>query len=220
MGLADPTHPATTPKENNASERETLTGFARTARELFEKGHYNEALKNALVADQILQNGSLPDLSLRAMSQYFIAEICLKMGHPLDAENYARNSLKIYESLSEHKPEILFRALEFLVQSLRAQGKHAEVIDLVNRIAPLPSDLLADYSLESAAILFEGEQSSIALTDYPLAIRLTHKSIQIERDALTRSRESEEIKRKRQLIFLHSEFSLGRLYYNCQEYLC
>jgi CHAT domain-containing protein/tetratricopeptide (TPR) repeat protein len=198
--------------------QETAIGFAKSAREYFDKGDYDQALKAALEGDRILQNTSPPDLSLCAMSQYFIAEIYLKKGSPVDAEKYARSSLKTLEVLPEKQPAKFIRALQFLVQSLRAQGKDAEAIKVTTSIALLPSERLSEFSLESMAILSEGAESAVALNDFTLAIRFTRQSIQLQRDALDGSRETDEIKRQRQDILLSDRLRLGTLYYSSHDY--
>src|SRR5207245_7629132 len=102
------------------SKQEIAIGLAKKARECFDKGEYEQALNAALDGDRVLQGMLQPNTSLRAMSQYFIAQIYLKKRNSKDAETYARGSLKTLEALPEKHPAIFIRALKFLAQSIRS----------------------------------------------------------------------------------------------------
>jgi len=206
--------PVNTPPKRSALE------LSKNARELFDKRDYEGALTTALSADAILQSGSGFDLADRVKSRRFISEIYLKKESFAEAESYARQTQNqiLESSPTGEMVRELFKSRAVLVKALCLQGKHVEVIKLVNEVARTPKDQLVGYELETGTIFSTGQDSAAALKDYESAIRFTRLQLELETTAANEKQEDAEIAILRKRAVVRSRQLLGSLLFNNGEH--
>ena len=174
-------------KYSMSPQSEPVSEVLKQSTNLLAKGDYDGALGAALHADTMLQNSPEPSSGGRVLNQLTISRIYLAKKLPEQAEEHARLGIKLWESAPDRSLAQLFDGFEMLVRALAAQGKHAQVVNVVEGVAKAPKDDLVDNDIKAAPLLLAGHNSAVALKDYNTAIRFIGLDVDLHNSALARA---------------------------------
>jgi tetratricopeptide (TPR) repeat protein len=179
------------PKYSMSPQSEPVLEVLNQSTKLLAKGDYDGALDAALYADTMLQNSSEPSSDDRVLNQLTISRIYLAKKLPERAEEHARLGIKFWETTGDKSVDQLLDLYGALSDSLAAQGKHAEVLEMANAVASRPLGDLAEHGVQATPILLNGYNSARSLKDYTAAIRFIGLDVDLHNSALGRTADSE-----------------------------
>jgi tetratricopeptide (TPR) repeat protein len=195
----DPTNSSGFPVLNSVSgERNMLapqnapvSEALEQAEELLNRGSHDKALEVALRADALLAKLPESTSGARVQSQLSIARIYLAKKLPERAEEHARLGIEFWQTAGDKPHDQLLDLYGPLSDSLAAQGKHAEMVELANAVASTALGDLAEHDVQATAILLNGYSSARSLKDYTAAIRFISLDVDLHNSALGRTPASE-----------------------------
>jgi CHAT domain-containing protein/tetratricopeptide (TPR) repeat protein len=200
------------PKYSMSPQSEPVSEVLNQSTNLLAKGDYDGALDAALHADTMLQNSSEPNSDDRVLNQLTISRIYLAKKLPERAEEHARLGIKFWQTTGDKSLDRLLDLYGPLSDSLAAQSKHAEVVELANALAGTPVGTLVGHDAQATPILLNGYGSARSLKDYSAAIRFIGLDVDLHSSALGRAATSEaqaELNRLRVQSIVQGQHLLG-----------
>jgi tetratricopeptide (TPR) repeat protein len=198
-----------TMEEPNRSKPEDASIHIEAAERCLKNNDFDNALANALRADAFLLNVPGSGQHDRIRAQLVLSSAYLAKNLPAQAEKCAVLGIKLWESSSPKSLEQLFSLHDLGARALAAQGKHAEVLKLVNGVAAASMGDLAEHDIETTPILLQGYNSALALGDYESAVRFVRLDVELHRMASDQARAGSEISAFRRQFLIQGQLLLG-----------
>ena len=197
------------PKSVMLPQIESVSELLKEAKDFLESGDCEKALQAALRADALAQDSTRSTPRDRVQSQLTISSVYLAKKLPEQAEVYARQAITLWESVTDKSLDHLFDSHDLLIRSLAAQGKHAQVVALVKRVAISEKDQLAEHDIKVAPMLLSGYNSALALKDYDSAARFISLDVELHKMAIEQNKGQKEANKLRVQLAIRGQHLWG-----------